>query len=352
MNPEISIVIPVYNSESTIEKAIYSVQVQRNTPSFEIICVDDGSTDRSLLILKELAQRDSRIQVLTQQNQFAGVARNRGMAQARGKYLAFLDADDYYFPDALGDLYAKAERYRLDWIKGSFRYIDVQTGKMTGSSYAKNGAVKWPRRGKVTCFRRLPYRLRTVADVPWNGLYSNAFLKKHNIQFNHLRCVNDHSFFIDCLIHAERMMVVDTEVACYHIDQKDSLIGRRAKYFSCCLASYEIVKDLCKELSPKLRQIILQQELTSVFSWYERLRKQLTVSDQLDIELKRFLKSYHEEDVGELFLCAFSFRELYYRLRYDSPPPRGRPSLPARAIQCLQEHGWKYTIDRILKKES
>lgn len=350
MKPKISVVIPVYNSETTLEEAIQSIQGQIDGPSVEVICVDDGSSDGSLSLLRQLAQKDSRIHVLTQQNQFAGIARNRGMELAKGEYLAFLDADDYYFPHALKELYSSAERYHLDFVKGSFQYENMQTGESNASLYARNSTIEWPRRGRVIQFGQLPYRLLNVADVPWNGLYRRGFLERNQIRFNGLRCVNDHSFYIDCLIHAERIMVVNTKVACYRVGQETSLIGQKAKYFSCCLDSYYIVRDHCQRISTNLRQIILQQELTSIFGWYERLKMQRNAPDKMDEELKNFLLSFEEQDVGEQFLCAFPYADLYYQIRYNAKPPHGRPSMPVRALQCLREHGWQYTVSRIMKK--
>lgn len=350
MLPDISVVMPVYNSEATIAKALRSIQSQKNMPASEIICVDDGSTDGSLKILEQIAQTDSRIAVLTQKNQFAGIARNQGIARAKGKYIAFLDADDYYLPGALGTLYQHAEENHLDMLKGSFCCVNVQTGEVTRPQYSQNNSIKWPNRGRVIQFRKHPFQLLGVSDVPWNGLYRSAFLKQNHIQFNALQCVNDHSFYIACLIHAKRIMVVDTEIACYHIGQEDSLIGKKAQHFSCNLASYSIVRELCEEISPKLRQIILQQELTSIFGWYERLKMQGDTPGKMDEELKNFLLSFEEEDVGEQFLCAFPYADLYYQIRYNAKPPHGRPSMPVRALQCLREHGWQYTVSRIMKK--
>ena len=84
MNPKISIVMPVYNSEKYLREAINSLQNQ-TYKKFEIICVDDGSTDQSLNILKKLQSEDSRIKIIQQQNLFAGVARNNGLQEATGK---------------------------------------------------------------------------------------------------------------------------------------------------------------------------------------------------------------------------------------------------------------------------
>lgn len=121
---KVSVIVPVYNEEQYLLKCINSICSQ-TLKEIEIICVDDGSTDSSLEILQNMARRDSRIQILTQENKFAGAARNAGMAHATGKYLSFLDADDYFEPEMLEKMYDKAEKGNLDVVICRFaRYCE------------------------------------------------------------------------------------------------------------------------------------------------------------------------------------------------------------------------------------
>lgn len=99
--PIISVVLPVYKAASTLAACIDSVLAQEFS-DFELICVDDGSTDGSSEILDEYARRDSRVRVISQTNQGVSVARNTGMDAARGDILMFIDADDSFAPEALG----------------------------------------------------------------------------------------------------------------------------------------------------------------------------------------------------------------------------------------------------------
>ena len=93
--PAVSVIIPVYNAAEFLKDGLNSL-LKQTLREIEIICVDDGSTDGSLVILKEFEKADARIRVIHQENQGAGAARNNGMDVARGKYLAFLDADDFF----------------------------------------------------------------------------------------------------------------------------------------------------------------------------------------------------------------------------------------------------------------
>ena len=104
MKINISVIIPVYNAEEYLSECLKSI-IGQSLREIEIICVNDGSTDRSLSILQYYAGIDKRVQVINQDNHGAGAARNTGMAVAKGKYLAFLDADDLYLPGALETCY-------------------------------------------------------------------------------------------------------------------------------------------------------------------------------------------------------------------------------------------------------
>lgn len=102
----VSIIIPVYNSNKTIERSISSVikSVEMNTKDYEIICIDDGSKDSSLAILKELSKNNRRIKVFSQKNEGAAAARNAGLEIANGSYIAFNDSDDEWSVEHFSEL--------------------------------------------------------------------------------------------------------------------------------------------------------------------------------------------------------------------------------------------------------
>lgn len=95
----ISFIIPIYNAEDYLAQCIESIFAQRGTYSYEIILIDDESTDNSLAIAQAYAGKDSRVVVLTQPHAGQSAARNIGLSHAKGKYIAFVDADDYLAPD-------------------------------------------------------------------------------------------------------------------------------------------------------------------------------------------------------------------------------------------------------------
>ena len=98
--PKVSVIVPVYNAQSHLRQCLDSIMGQ-TLREIEILCVDDGSTDGSAQILEEYKGCDPRLHVIMQENIGAGAARNRGLAEASGEYLSFLDADDFFEPDML-----------------------------------------------------------------------------------------------------------------------------------------------------------------------------------------------------------------------------------------------------------
>ena len=103
-NAIFSIIIPVYNVEPYLRECLNSI-INQTFQEFEIICIDDGSTDNSFSVLQEYAQKDKRFKIFRQENQGSGIARNYGINTAKGKYLVFVDPDDWVVQDYLEQLY-------------------------------------------------------------------------------------------------------------------------------------------------------------------------------------------------------------------------------------------------------
>lgn len=130
MEIKVSIIIPVYNAEETISKCLESAITQTVFPK-EIICIDDGSTDRSLDILSTYAEKYKYISVIAQENSGAGPARNRGLEIARGKFVCFLDADDCYVDCyALDKMTEACQKNHVKICGGFLQIFDSQTGEI------------------------------------------------------------------------------------------------------------------------------------------------------------------------------------------------------------------------------
>ena len=118
MTVKVSVILPVYNVEKYLKECLDSI-LNQTLQEIEVICVDDGSTDRSLEILREYEKKDKRVIVLTQENKGAGAARNKGLAIAKGEYLSFLDSDDFLLPECWKKLIEGA-------LKKKHRYVFIR----------------------------------------------------------------------------------------------------------------------------------------------------------------------------------------------------------------------------------
>ena len=125
----VSIIVPVYNKERFLRQCLDSL-LDQTYRAIEIICVNDGSTDGSLEILQDYAERDNRIVVIDQENKGAGNARNAGIRIARGRYLQFLDADDFFEPVMIEKMLKKADAKDADIVIFDGDPLEIATKAM------------------------------------------------------------------------------------------------------------------------------------------------------------------------------------------------------------------------------
>lgn len=169
--PDISVIIPVYNVGTYLPRCLSSVQKQTFS-NIEILCINDGSTDNSVEILKQYAAIDKRIKIFSQENKGLSFARNRGIEAAGGKYIFFLDADDYLHPQALEILHTSANISNAPVVVG-------ETFCRLGRSKANTSAYD-VQKLKPTIYHqplRDLYDMRMVAAVAWNKLYRHDVIK-------------------------------------------------------------------------------------------------------------------------------------------------------------------------------
>lgn len=203
---KMSIIIPVYNGEKYLEQCIKSA-LRQTLKELEIICVDDGSTDDSMCILRQMQKIDTRITIYHQNNLGAGAARNLALTKARGKYVAFLDADDFYMDNsALELMYEACEEKGVSVCASAKRHMinRVTHTKSTIEVFRKNEI------GTV-----LSYKEFQIDYYYQNYIFLRKFLVEHNILFPIYRRYQDPPFFVKAFFLAEHFVAVDTCLYCY-----------------------------------------------------------------------------------------------------------------------------------------
>lgn len=203
----ISVIIPVYNGEKYIINCLDSVTSQ-TLKQIEIIVINDGSTDSTADLVKEYRRKDKRISLLNQPNLGSGAARNLGLKFAKGEYIAFMDADDWYpNKDVLNTLYSKAVSNKAEICGGSFS--NSKKGKVTTQFTGRYKDYTFTKEGFIA-FENYQF------DYGYHRfIYSRQLIQEKKIKFPDFIRFQDPPFFIECLERAKKFYAIPDVVYCY-----------------------------------------------------------------------------------------------------------------------------------------
>lgn len=229
---KVSVIIPVYNAEAYLKECLDSILAQ-TLQEIEIICIDDGSTDCSSGILYDYKLKDKRIILLSQDNRYAGVARNLGMQHARGKYFSFLDADDFFSPFLLEKMYTAAEEHGSDVVVCNSYHLDADTGlKCKGNGQREDDFL--PQNRYSFCRNDIPDKLFQITNGwAWDKLFSAQFIRRSGLLFSDTRTANDGYFVYMALARANCITKVDDCLVTQRINNKHSLSNTREVSWHC-----------------------------------------------------------------------------------------------------------------------
>lgn len=240
MKPRVSIIIPSYNEERYIGECIDSV-LQQTLCDFEVLCVDNGSSDSTIEILEGYAKRDSRIHVLSS-GENAGAARNVGLEAAQGKYLFFLDSDDFIAEDLLDEAVRVAEESRAEIVLfGGSRYNDKdnrlsdKTEFISYRSFPKNA---------VFSAEEAPGKLfQLTSPSPWSKLFLRSYIIENDLRFQSLANSNDLFFTYAALSLATRITGIDKSFVRHRTNKDDSSQTNKADAPLCFFSALKALDD-------------------------------------------------------------------------------------------------------------
>lgn len=272
--PEVSVLIPIYNVERYLERCLTSL-VGQTYDDFEAICINDGSTDGSRAIIQRFLDADSRFRVIDKENSGYGASMNRGLDAARGRYVAILESDDFFEPDALAVLHEAAEMNQAEVVKANF-YLYWSRPEERRELFrvvdeVEAGHVLRPLDDLAVFFRK---------PSIWSALYRRDFLVDDGIRFLETpgASYQDSGFNFKVWASARRVAFLAAPVLNYRQDNEGSSVNNPGKVFCVCdeyASMEEFVRARGSADERRLLAILQRMKLDSYLWNYDRLAPEL-----------------------------------------------------------------------------
>ncbi|HNW86694.1 MAG TPA: glycosyltransferase [Candidatus Limiplasma sp.] len=295
--PKVSVIIPVYNVEQYISETIESLLAQ-SFADFEVIFIDDGSTDSSGDIIKSYIQAHQNFSYFHQIHSYAGNARNLGMENAQGEYLLFLDADDFFDEQMLSETVSHADKTKADIVLFSYDRYHQKDGKYIPQP---NGLrVKHISNFTTFSYLDVPDQIFNLStNSTWTKLFRRSFIQKHNLKFEPLHNANDVTFMLSALAMANRIAWLNNPFVHYRIGLSNNLQAQKGQHPCDFIEAFS-------SLAKKLRDAGLYQSVEKSFinnaisSFAYNLRFPFSIQDKILIYNRMM-----QQDVASLRLTSY-----------------------------------------------
>lgn len=285
--PKISVLVPCYNVERYLRQCIDSILASTFT-DMEVLCLNDGSTDSTLEILKEYAAQDQRVVIIDKPNSGYGSTMNIGLEKAKGKWIAIVESDDYIEPAMMEKLITAAEENDLDLARCLYTERNEVTGtddKITYDFAEKFGQVLHPHQEQ---------RVFAIGPSIWVGLYRKDFLDRNGIRFLETpgASYQDTAFAFKVYAAAERIMFIPEYLHNYRINSNSS-VSSPGKLYCVCDEEYSIRQFAKDKGYYEVLKGIMALRMYGSYKWnYNRLAT---------YSLKRQFARRWADDVKEYF---------------------------------------------------
>lgn len=382
--PKVSIVIPCYNVEKYLHQCLDSV-VNQTLRDLEIICVNDGSTDSTLSIIQEYAEKDSRFKIIDKPNAGYGDSMNRGFDLATGEYIGIIESDDYADLDMFEKLYTCAKEHDLDAVKSGFYYY---------YSKEEEKNIPNPIASKVTSQRTFcPLKdfkskmemveFFSIKPTIWSAIYRKDFIRNNKIRFNVTpgASFQDTSFNFQVWALAKRVRLMEECFLHYRQDNEASSINNPGKVYCVC-DEYDVIEKFLQEhplIRGELEPIMVRIKFDTYCWNYERLSENLQAEFILRFQkdykrhnkdgvlLKQYFEWYKWSRVHQIMEDPERYHEIRVKIKngeldenYVWKTQKRRtikgkevPYLLDKVlggIDCIRDHGLIYTIKLFCKK--
>ena len=224
--PEISVIVPVYNVEKYIKQCLDSI-LNQTFSDFELICVNDGTLDNSRLILEEYKEKDSRIIIIDKENGGLSSARNAGMKAAKGRFISFVDSDDWIEPDMLENLYQNITSLDTDIsICAVHLYDDEKKTVKDDEAYFNLSVFPESFDNRAFSYKDTRDFTMNVPVMAWNKLYRRSLIEECSAVFPEGKIFEDGPFFFSIYFKTKKVSIVRKPLYFYRINREGSIVKK------------------------------------------------------------------------------------------------------------------------------
>lgn len=265
---KVSVILPSLNVASYIKECVESV-LNQSLKEIEIICVDAGSTDGTLEILRQYEKKDDRLEIIVSDKKSYGYQMNLGIRHAVGEYVGIVETDDYIKKEMYEELYCAAKKNMADFVKSDFyRFtgesdmMDKVLFQLTGDSSFYNRVINIE--NEQECFN---FHMNT-----WSGIYNRRFLLEHEIFHNETpgAAFQDNGFWFQTFVYAKRALFLNKA---YYMNRRDNLnssVYDKSKMFCVC-DEFEFIEDILR----KDQKLFQAYKYTYTYICFKRYKKNL-----------------------------------------------------------------------------
>lgn len=308
---KVSVIVPVYNVEDYIRECLDSLCYQ-TLVDIEIICINDGSTDKSLEILREYESKNPKITVYSQENKGLSGARNAGMKHATGEYIYFIDSDDMLIPTALERMYSVSKRRSLDILLFKLINFDDETKEKSKSRYYDMKFLKEKVGEDIFSHEDVGNDLFRIAVTIQGKLFKRELIE--DMQFIEGLIFEDNPFFIESFFRAERVYFLD-EYLYLKRERSGSITSTHNEQFLDYISISNILIDICKRYGvyEKYKEGLYSKTLGNVYFRFSEVDDEF--KDEYFQKIKQdFTDKKDEYDNDDVFQNGSErYKEIFYR---------------------------------------
>ncbi len=319
----LSIICPIYNGEKVVGNLIESLENQEYK-DYELILINDGSEDNTWDVIQNYAKQYSNIVLINKKNTGVGDTRNEGLKIAKGKYIAFADADDTYTIDFFEKIIPEIKKEDFEMLvfnanvmnHEKYLYAEISEKYSSGSFIEKHGVEKYLQ-GEF-CYR--------IGNVPWNKIYLSKIIKENNIWFEKDKKTGEDLIFNICYVSKiEKYKYLNIKLYNYMLNM---IVNKNRNYFENCLEEnlkyYELLEKICKTENIKTQYLslfflrrfpgIVQNEVNNKDYYQGKLNIKKYLCNE---KMKKVFTNINLRNIDlKLFICYLFYKLKIYNFYY------------------------------------